>query len=65
MNKIIFIHNYWRKLFRNHVDNLVMFVGWSKDQWFKDHRLFKWFTNHCYIVDNNIEYFIRNGKGLL
>jgi hypothetical protein len=62
MNKIIFIHKYWRKLFRNHIDRLTCFVGWSKDHWFKRHRLFTLITDNLYNIDNALEYFIRNGK---
>ena len=60
LKRIKFIHRIQRRLFRNHIDNLVVFVGNSKDQWYKNHRIFKVFTNKCYNIDNSIEYFIRN-----
>jgi len=60
-NKIKLIHK-WRKLFRNHIDNLVIFVGWSKDNWYKEYPTFKYITDKAYLIDNTLEYFIRNGN---
>jgi len=62
MNKIDFIYRVSRKLFRNTLDNLLTFSdSHSKGISSMPYR-FNRFLNNFYNIDNNIEFYIRNGN---
>ena len=62
MNKIDFIHQISRKLFRNQLDNLLIFTDSNSKGFSSMPFRFNQFLTNFYNIDNDIEFFIRNGN---
>ena len=64
MKKLELVLKYQRPLLRNHLDNICIFIGHLDKNWNKYlNTLFpRKLINKLYAFDNDIEYFVRNGR---